>query len=143
MSMADDEIVTYFTVCTRVPLAEVSEIEKAYAEGENPRDLKMRLAREMVTMYHGEKKAAEAEKSFIDTFQRGNVPEEVLEIGKEYSENLVTAGVVASKSELRRLLDAGGVRNATSGEKLNEIPTSVSEPLTLKIGKRRFVRLLP
>jgi tyrosyl-tRNA synthetase len=84
-----------------------------------------------------------AEQEFVDTFQKGNVPDEVVDISADYTESLIAAGVVASKSELRRLLDAGGVRDASTGEKLEVLPERVLEPKTLKIGKRRFVKLLP
>ncbi|NCN52728.1 tyrosine--tRNA ligase [Candidatus Parcubacteria bacterium] len=142
MSMADAEIVGYFTTCTRVPLSEVKEIEEAMQSGTNPRDLKMRLAREIVTMYHGEKEAKEAEQAFVETFQKGGVPEEVEEISGDYTAALLEKNMVASKTELRRLFEAGGVRNAETGEKYDEFPT-VTEPTVLKIGKRRFVKLLP
>lgn len=143
MSMADSEILTYFTICTRVPLAEVEEVKAALDAGENPRDQKMRLARAIVTLYHSEADAALAEQAFIDTFQKGAVPEDVTEIKKDYIDSLIAAEVVASKTELRRLLEAGGVRDAVSGEKLVAIPTEVQEAMILKIGKRRFVKLLP
>lgn len=143
MSMADEEIITYYTICTRVAPSEVALLEEAYNRGDNPRDLKMKLAREMVTMYHGNDAASSAEQEFVDTFQKGNVPDEVVDISADYTENLIAAGVVASKSELRRLLDAGGVRDASTGEKLEVLPERVLEPKTLKIGKRRFVKLLP
>lgn len=143
MSMADSEILTYFTVCTRVPLDEIEDIKAALAAGENPRDAKMRLAFEIVSLYHGKEAAAAGEQSFVDTFQKGSVPEDVLEIVPEYVPQLIEHEIVASRSELRRLLEAGGVRNLETGEKLNEIPDVVAEPTVLKIGKRRFVKLLP
>lgn len=143
MSMADEEIVTYFTMCTRMPLTEVAAIAQAMEDGANPRDLKMQLAREIVTMYHDSQAAQDAETVFIETFQKGGVPEEVIEITGDYTAALIEQGVVASKSELRRLLEAGGVRDAESGEKFEEIPEHVAKETILKIGKRRFVKLLP
>lgn len=143
MSMADEEILNYFTICTRVPLTDVEAIEAELKNGANPRDIKMRLAKELVLMYHSKEEAAEAEEEFISTFQRGNVPEDITEVLPEYADNLVAGGIVASKSELRRLLDAGGVRVAESGEKLEALPPRVDVALVLKIGKRRFVRLMP
>lgn len=143
MSMADAEIVTYFTLCTRVPLDEIKIREVKIQNGENPRDIKMELAREIVTMYHGENAATAAETNFIETFQKGGVPDDVLEIAPDYIEALLTQGVVTSKTELRRLLDDGSVRNAETSEKLATLPERVTEPLILKIGKRRFVKLLP
>ncbi|MCD5382168.1 MAG: tyrosine--tRNA ligase [Candidatus Pacebacteria bacterium] len=143
MSMADEEIVTYFTVCTRVSLEEVAEVDAALKAGENPRDMKMKLARVLVTMYHNAEAAQSAEQAFIDTFQKGGVPDKLPELSGDYVAGLLDAELVASKSELRRLLEAGGVRNADTGEKYTEIPKTVSEPTILKIGKRRFVKLLP
>lgn len=143
MSMADSEILTYFTVCTRVPYADIHEHEKALNEGVNPRDVKMKLAHEIVRMYHGSEKADEAERAFIETFQKGHIPEDVVELKPDYIESLVREGVVASKSELHRLIEAGGVRDATTGEKFDAIPQSVEKEVVLKIGKRRFVKLVP
>ncbi len=143
MSMADSEIISYFTLCTRVPMNEVTDIELALQNGGNPRDLKMKLAHTIVSQYHGEEDASKAENVFIETFQKKGVPEDVLEIKPEYGEALIQAGVIASKTELRRLLEDGGVRNAETGEKYDALPSGLTESLVLKIGKRRFVKLLP
>lgn len=143
MSIADSELLSYFTMCTRLPMSEVDAVKDALASGTNPRDLKMRLAREITRMYHGDAESEAAEAAFVDTFQKGNVPEDVPEVGGDFAAELIKAGIVASKTELRRLIEAGGVRNAETGEKLSAIPESVSEPVTLKVGKRRFVRLVP
>ncbi|MCR4286214.1 MAG: tyrosine--tRNA ligase [Candidatus Kaiserbacteria bacterium] len=143
MSMQDSEIVTYFTMCTRVPLSKVAEVREALSGEANPRDAKMELAFEITRMYHGEEGAREGESYFRETFQQKQVPEDVIEISGDYVEALVRTEVVASKNELRRLLEAGGVRDAETGEKFTEMPTSVTEPRVLKIGKRRFVKLMP
>ena len=103
----------------------------------------MRLAREITEMYHGKEGAEKGEKHFVETFQKGQTPEDVEEVKPDYATNLIEKGIISSKSELRRLLDAGGVKDAETGEKLSSIPDIVEDPLTLKIGKRRFVKLLP
>lgn len=143
MSMADAEIVNYFTLCTRVSLGHVSEIAQALASGTNPRDLKMELARTIVTMYHSKEASEQAEAVFVETFQKGGIPDELIEIRAPFADALVGAGVVASKTELHRLLENGGVRNAETGDKLETLPEVVTGPLVLKIGKRRFVKLVP
>jgi len=143
MSMADAEILSYFRLCTRVSESEIQDVERTLHEGGNPRDSKMRLARQIVSQYHSEAAAHDAEAAFIETFQKGGVPDEVLEIKPDYVEALVREGVVASKTELRRLIEAGGVRNAETGEKLEAIPLGVSEAIVLRLGKRRFVKLVP
>lgn len=143
MSMKDEEIMTYFELCTRVPMSEVEEIRKALDDGENPRDAKMRLAREIVTLYHNAGAAQKAEEAFISTFQKGAVPDEIDKIVREkeetYADALVRSGVVASKGELSRLLSAGAVSDANTGEKHKKLPEAPGA--TLKIGKRRFVKL--
>ncbi len=139
MAQPDENMRQLFIDCTRLSFDEIESILTA----ENPRDAKMQLAYEITRMYRGEVEAGEAQQIFIDTFQKGGVPEDVVEILPEYVENLIKAEIIASKTELRRLLEAGGVRNAETGEKLTEIPEMVTEPRTLKIGKRRFVKLLP
>jgi tyrosyl-tRNA synthetase len=143
MSMQDSEIVTYFTMCTRVSLSKIGEVREALAGDTNPRDIKMELAFEITRMYHGEEGAKEGEAYFRETFQQKQVPEDVVEVSPDFSEALVSLGVIASKTELRRLLEAGGVRDAETGEKLAEMPAVVTEPRVLKIGKRRFVKLMP
>lgn len=144
MSMRDEDIVTYFTLCTRLPLSDVAEIEKTLTDGGNPRDAKMQLAREIVSLYHGEDTAHTAEEAFVATFRDGGVPEDILEIacegGETYADALVRCGVVTSKSELTRLVTQGGVHDAVSGEKISEIPRDAGA--TLRIGKRRFIRLV-
>ena len=67
----------------------------------------------------------------------------MLEIRGNFVEELIAQAVISSKAELRRLLEAGGVRDAETGEKLTLIPEVVVEPRVLKLGKRRFVKLLP
>jgi tyrosyl-tRNA synthetase len=143
MRMADSELITYFTVCTRIPLRDIEEMRAAIASGTNPRDIKMKLAYEIVRMYHGKESASHAESVFIETFQKGQVPDDVLELGAPYVENLIRQGVIPSKMELRRLLEAGGVRIVETEEKLSEFPERVDAPITVRIGKRRFVRLVP
>lgn len=143
MSMADSEIITYFEVCTRVPMSEVVQYKKQIEDDENPRDIKMALAKAIVAQYHNEEAANEAEDSFVETFQKGGVPDDLLEISLPYDTSLVETEVVASKSELRRLLESGAVSITETGEKLSELPETVSDPTILKIGKRRFVKLMP
>ena len=139
MAQPDENMRQLFTDCTKLTDESINECLSLV----NPRDAKMKLAYEITRMYHGEGGAKEGETYFTETFQKKQVPEDILEIQPDYIEALITSEIVASKAELRRLLEAGGIRNAETEEKLSEIPTNVSEPLTLKIGKRRFVKLMP
>ncbi len=140
MAQPDENMRQLFTDCTTLSL---EEIERIFNEEENPKNIKMRLAREIVRMYHGEENSTTAEEVFISVFQNKEVPEDVVEIRAPYAENLVAAGIVSSKSELHRLFEAGGVRSMETGEKFTELPAELTEDCTLKIGKRRFVKLIP
>lgn len=144
MSVHDDLIVKYFTLCTDVSTQEISEIEQSLKSGENPRDIKLRLATEVVTMYHSEKDAALAKNSWIETFSKGGVPDTIPEIrtsgDKELGDVLVENGIVSSKTDWRRLVEDGAVAH-TEGEPITD-PKLKAGNMTLKIGKKRFARIL-
>ena len=80
MSIIDDVIFDYFELVTRVPMEEIKNMKEAVKSGENPMTFKKKLAKEVVTFYHGEKKATEAEKNFANTFQKGEIPDKITEI---------------------------------------------------------------
>ena len=102
MSWTDGMILLGFEICTNVLMEEIEKIKKEMEGGANPRDLKMRLAKEIVTIYHGKDKAKKAEENFIETFKKGGVPEDVAEIkgenGKLLSEVLLGAKIVELKT---------------------------------------------
>jgi tyrosyl-tRNA synthetase len=139
MAQPDENMHQLFVDCTLLSLGEIGTLLSA----SNPRDAKMALAREIVRMYHGDEAGRAAEANFVETFQKGGVPDDVLEIRTPFVETLLEEGVVSSKTELRRLLEEGGVRNVETGEKYLSLPEAVIEPITLKLGKRRFVKLIP
>ncbi|PIP73459.1 MAG: tyrosine--tRNA ligase [Candidatus Lloydbacteria bacterium CG22_combo_CG10-13_8_21_14_all_47_15] len=148
MALPDETIVQCFIDCTTVPMADVEEIKKELAEGGNPRDIKMQLARNIVLMYHGEDMANKAEEYFIKTFSRKETPEHMQEIrvpvGVLVGDALVSAKIIPSKSEWRRLVEGGGVHNLSNGSTITDINTAeTKKPLEIKIGKRTFVRILP
>ena len=141
MSIPDNLIVTYFVHCTRVLMTEVENIEKRVASGANPRDEKIKLAKEIVKMYHGEKAADEAEKYFISTFQKKEIPSEIEEFdiaGKNIVDALVETKLVESKSEARRLIMEKGVKiNSVVVESLDE---KLKSGDIIQKGKRFFAK---
>lgn len=141
MSWPDSLIPLAFEICTRVPLSEVENAKQM-----NPRDAKMKLAHEIVKIYHGEKKAGEAEENFIKTFQKKEIPEEIEEIkasaGEVLSEVLVKNKILSSKSEWRRLVLENAIHNLDTNENLTDQNTKITKNLTLRIGKKRFVRII-
>ncbi len=143
MSLPDALIAEYFELCTYTPLDEVSEIAKKVTDGKtNPKDVKMRLAREIVAIYHGDAKSKEAEESFIKTFQKKEIPENVEEISGTgvLGEILVGNKIVDSKSEWRRLVDQGAVSNLSKEEKITD-PHTQGEDGVYRIGKHRFIKI--
>jgi tyrosyl-tRNA synthetase len=146
MSMVDSQIVNYFELCTRVPLSDVSKIRSELEGGTlHPKEAKMYLAREIVTLYHSAQAAQGAEAHFVTTFSEKGVPEDVRETGASSGELLcdvlLREGVVASKTECRRLIEDGAVLDATSNLRIAEVHLKLTQPLTVKVGKRRFLKI--
>lgn len=143
MSIPDELIESYLVHCTRVPMEEVKEIIAL----PNPRDAKVRLAQEIVKLYHGENEADKAVQYFIETFSKGHVPEEVREVkgheGIALLDFLVAAELATSKGEARRKIEQGGV--SCEDEKLidpNFILTAGYQGKILKVGKKDFVKIV-
>jgi tyrosyl-tRNA synthetase len=148
MSMPDRLIPEYFELVTDVPLNEIDQLVADMDNGQaNPRDLKMRLGREIVTEFHGAQAAAEAEDEFKKVFQRHEVPTEMPDVEVSDHEGildlLLHSGLAASRGQAKRLVQQGGVR--LDGNKLEdtEAIVSVNTPIILQVGKRNFVRLIP
>ena len=141
MSLGDNLIVQYFELTTRVPMPEIEKMKEM-----KPRDTKMRLAFEIVKIYHGEKKAEEAEKNFVNTFQKKEIPETMEEVRGEkdglLSEVLVKNKILSSKGEWRRLVLEKAIHDLLKNKNITDTNLKVSENLTLKIGKKRFVKIL-
>jgi len=147
MAQADENIPQLFVDCTYIELSEIEKIKTDLKNGNvNPRDLKMKLAYEIVKIYHGEKKAKEAEENFIKTFQKKEIPNEMEEIkcnvGDLLVDVLVNNGVLSSKGEWRRLVEGNAVHNLIKNENISDPNIKITENLTLKIGKKRFLKVL-
>lgn len=146
MSVADSMLVTYFTLLTDVEDAEIASVESQIKAGTvNPRDLKLRLAKEIVGQFHGEEAAARSEEEFLRVFSRREQPTDmasfVLHEAKPLAELLVATGFASSKSEARRLITQGGVR---INEKKVDKPEAIipQAEAVLSVGRRKFVRLV-
>ncbi len=141
MAQADEMLEILFVNNTLLSKDEIKDLMKL----ENPKDIKMRLGYEIVKMFHGEESAKKAEENFINTFKKGGLPEDMFEIktevGKILSEILVEAKIVESKSEFRRLVGENAVSDAVSGEKITDPNYKIEKEITLKIGKKRFVKI--
>jgi len=146
MSISDAIMPEYFRLATALSSEEVNEIlDGIRNETIHPRDAKMRLAREIVSLYHGSKAAEDAEERFRQVFQKGKIPEEMPSFDFPVSANIIDvmidAGLAPSKSEARRLIQQNGVR--INGETVGSIDLKLSTPgeVIVQVGKRKFARI--
>lgn len=146
MSMTDELIIKYFLFCTDVPLKAVDEMDKAMKAGSNPRDAKITLAREIVSMYHGPAAATQAEEAFANIFKKGGVPDDIPTFKMNGERNVIDllelCKLVETRSEARRLIEQGGV--TIDDEKVSD-PNAVihlKKDMVIKVGKRRFAKII-
>lgn len=147
MSIPDHAMSIYFKLVTRYTPEQVAAIEQALADGSrHPRDVKMELAREIVSIFHGDEAAAQAEAHFRTVFQQRELPPEMPEVRLTERTGLLTLmkeqGLAPSTSEARRLVQQGGVRlngHVVSDPQIELDPPA--EPLVLQVGKRKFLRI--
>lgn len=144
MSMSDAQIATYFELCTRVPMKEVEEIKSGIEGGTlHPKEAKMRLAREIVSLYHSTEGAQSAEDSFVNTFSKGEFPADAPVVTVALGTPLRDAlkGICESNSELTRLFSQGAIQS-DAGEKLSDPFMKLEASLSLRIGKKEFRRIV-
>lgn len=145
MSIPDSSISNYFELCTNTSLSEVEEIKKKLKDDSvNPKDLKMELAKQIVEIYHGKEKANEAEEAFVKTFQKKEIPDEMVELRGDSTslmDVLVQNKNLSSKSEFRRLVKEGAVTNLESGEKITDPDFIPKAGQSFKIGKKTFIKI--
>lgn len=150
LRIPDNLIHSYFELASDVDNAELKNIKKSLDGGtQNPRDLKRRLARSLVTLYHSAKAAEKAEKEFDRIFIEKSVPDQMDEFRIKATNSvrsvldlLQKAKLVASKSEARRLVEQGGV--SIDGERISDVnaPLPQKNEFVVKVGKRRFLKVV-
>jgi len=145
MSWNDGLLVSSFELCTNIPMSEIESIKQNINTNKaNFRDLKMKLSREIVTIYHGEKKAKEAEEKWINVFSKKEIPTEIEEVvGKDGTllvDILLNNKIVSSKSDFRRLVEENAITNLDTNEKVST-PTEIAKGGVYRIGKKRFCKI--
>jgi len=138
MTIKDELIPSYFKLATDVPLNIIEQIEKDMSLGDNPRDTKASLAREIVARYHGSAAATKAEKEWEAQFREGNKPTQIesAKASKGRLFEVVSEAFGISKSEARRLIGQGGVK--LNDEIKKDADEMVEQDCMLQIGKRRY-----
>jgi len=148
MSISDELMWRYFELLSFRPLTDIKGLQEDVTAGANPRDVKYQLAHEIVERFHSASDAAKAHQSFVSQFQRGETPEDIVEVdidnqGKDMpvANVIKSAGLAESTSEVYRLMAQGAVR--IDGERVDDpkltIKTGVSA--LFRVGKRRFARI--
>ncbi len=157
MSVPDSLILDYFELVTDVPEEEIAEFEKQLkTHSVNPMNLKKRLAHEIVRQFHGKQAADEAEKHFSQVFQKREIPKETstvelrgalrpkgkltIEVQRDITSLLVESGLAKSRSEANRLLAQGAIE--VDGEKVSSNLVTLKDGSVIKVGKRRFLRMV-
>jgi len=144
MSVPDSAMGTYMRLVTRFSPHEIAQIEKDVASGVlHPRDAKMKMAKEIVSIFYTDEEAAAAQDHFIKMFQQKEIPDEMpeyeLQSGQTVVDVILAAGMSESKSKARQLIDQKGVR--LDGEVLERGDAAFPHPGVLQVGKRRFLRV--
>ncbi|MCK5087445.1 MAG: tyrosine--tRNA ligase, partial [Melioribacteraceae bacterium] len=148
LSIPDNLIYNYYELATDIPKAELDEIKISLEDPAiNPRDIKRKLARKLVEMYYSKKEAEVAETEFDNIFINKGIPDDMPELKPGVSnmniiDLILEVNFAPSKGEARRLIQQGGV--SIDGEKITDINTSISfeSNKILKVGKRKFIKLL-
>ena len=161
MSIPDLLIVDYFELVTDVPEEEIAEFkEQLKTRSVNPMNLKKRLAHEIVRHFHGKQAADKAEEHFTQVFQKRKMPKETrtvelrgvshsvsrpsgkleIEVQRDITSLLVEAGLAKSRSEANRLLAQGAIE--VDGEKVGTSLVSLKDGSIIKVGKRRFLKMV-
>lgn len=145
MSIVDGVIFEYFELLTRIPMEEIENMKKEVKNGANPMEFKKMLAKDIVTFYHGEKLAEEAQVHFEKTVQKGELPEEMIMIEITNASIVDTIklamGDKTSASEIKRVIKQGGVE--VNGVKITDATTMLENKKgdIIKFGKRDYIQI--
>lgn len=145
MSIPDNLILDYYLMCTNFEEDEIKVIEKELKKGANPRDIKVKLAKTIVSIYHSSEAADQAAEEFSNIFSKGGIPDQIDTIEVNISEKnlielLVENKLVPSKGEAKRLIDGGGLK--VDQNKITDYNYSLemSQEKLVQVGKRKFVK---
>lgn len=152
MSISDDVMIDYFYLVTDIPTKEIEIIQEGLKAGRlHPRDIKMRLARELVSQFYDEEAANKAEEEFKNVFQKGNKPDDIpvfkisdsdLVNNKIWIVKLLTStGLASSNSEARRLIKQGAIKLDDEKVEDQDAEIEINDECVIQAGKRRFAKV--
>ncbi|MFC3908172.1 tyrosine--tRNA ligase [Legionella dresdenensis] len=147
MSVSDELMWRYIDLLSFRTIDEISQIKKAVAEGLNPRDVKIDLAKELIARFHNKEAAETAHRSFIERFQKGEIPDDLVEQVININEPVTLAQLIKqldltkSTSEAIRMAGQGAVK--VNGERVENVSSTVDMEKTfiIQVGKRRIAKV--
>ncbi|MCG8497077.1 MAG: tyrosine--tRNA ligase [Enterobacterales bacterium] len=148
MSISDDLMWRYYDLLSFRPLEEIAELKTRVANGENPRDIKIMLAKEIIARFHDDAAAEGAHQDFIQRFQKNAIPDDMPELEIVLSDEgiaignlLKEANLVGSTSDAMRMIKQGAVK--INGDKVEDTRLVITEKgeNVYQVGKRKFARI--
>jgi tyrosyl-tRNA synthetase len=148
MSISDDLMWRYFDLLSFKPLPDIAALKQAVVDGQNPRDVKIELAKEIIARFHDTESAESAHQDFIQRFQKNAIPDDMPELELSISDEGIAIGnllkeakLVASTSDAMRMIKQGAVK--IDGEKVEDTRLILSEKTqaVYQVGKRKFARI--
>ena len=146
MALPDECMIQMFIDCTRLSKDKIKKKINRLKSGENPKDIKLELAHEITKMYHGQNVANATQISWENTFSNKGLPNFMQKI-KAKSGSLLTdifldQKLVKSKTQARRLIKDGAVKDIDIGTKITDPQTAFTSPMRLKVGKKNFIQIV-
>lgn len=148
MSISDELMWRYYDLLSFKPLDDIAELKQQMADGANPRDIKIMLAKEIIARFHSEEAAEAAHQDFIQRFQKNAIPDDMPEVTVALTDGELTigyllkeAGLVGSTSDAMRMIKQGAVK--IDGEKVTDTRLVLTEQgeKVYQVGKRKFARV--
>lgn len=148
MSISDDLMWRYYDLLSFRPLEEIADLKTRVANGENPRDIKIMLAKEIIARFHDDAAAEGAHQDFIQRFQKNAIPDDMPEVeialgdeGIAIGNLLKEANLVGSTSDAMRMIKQGAVK--INGDKVEDTRLVITEKgeNVYQVGKRKFARI--
>jgi len=147
MSISDDLMWKYYELLTDLTISQISDLRSQIEAGENPRNVKVNLAKLVIKDFHSTSDADAAEEDFTRRFVQKEIPDEIEEkkiaTGTyKLAELIAETGLAASKGEARRLIEQGGVK--VNGEKASASNADIAitgDGVLLQVGKRKFLKV--
>ena len=149
MSVSDDLMWRYYDLLSFRPLEEIAALKQQAAEGRNPRDIKIELAKEIIARFHDEAAAEAAHADFTQRFSKNALPDDIPEVTVSIEapaiaipQLLKEAGLVESTSEAMRMIKQGAVKlNGDSKVEDSKMEFAKGTSTIFQVGKRKFAKV--